>query len=154
VATSHHTFDLRTSETRKATVLSFQQDAFRLPAVPASVGEARHWLDERLCAWGVRGDVHADALLVLSELVTNALIHTRSTEIVSQAWATSERLYLAVADQGRVSTEPHVCDAGTDAASGRGLLLVQAMTDQWGVLPAADGRVVWAAFPIALTYLV
>jgi anti-sigma regulatory factor (Ser/Thr protein kinase) len=112
------------------------------------VREARHRLDALLYVWGLGTEVHDDAVLVLSELVTNALIHTRGAEIACQVWATTEMLCLAVADHGYGATQPHVRGADTDAASGRGLVLVDALTDQWGVLPGTDGRVVWAAFPI------
>lgn len=146
MAGSHHTFDLRTSAVTTDQKPLFWRESFTLPARATAVREARHRLGAGLRTHGVCDD--GDAALVLSELFTNALVHTSSAEIACQVWATTERLYLAVADQGRESTEPSMSVPEDDAPSGRGLMLVDAVTDQWGVLPMTDGRVVWAAVPL------
>ena len=55
-----------------------RSEVFGLPATPASVGQARENVREILDAWGAGRELCDDAVLVVSELVTNALTHTGS----------------------------------------------------------------------------
>ena len=81
------------------------------------------------------------ALLVVSELVTNAVLHAE-TPCELQLDVTDGRLRVEVRDS---DTRPPVRRlAPTDGvASGRGLRMMQAMGDGWGVVDDADGKVVW-----------
>ncbi len=121
-------------------------DVFHLPAVGACVAEARRRLRALLTARGVDEEVREDAELVLSELFTNAIRYSDSRRIACAARVTGTMLRLEVADQGRGLTEPRARSAGVDEEGGRGLLLVNALAQTWGVHPCADGRgrVVWA----------
>lgn len=122
------------------------RDVFRLPAQGASVKEARHRIGERLRQWGVDGDVDDDAALVISELFTNALVHTDSSEITCRVQTTAHTVYLAITDQGMGPTGPQVREP--DAESGRGLILVNALAEVWGVTNEhGTGRTVWAILP-------
>lgn len=120
---------------------------FRLPARGASVAAARRRLCELLYEWGVAEPVRNDAALVVSELFTNALVHTDSTEIACRVQATSETVYLAITDQGCGASGPEVREP-EEAENGRGLLLVNALAELWGVRVEHDcGRTVWAVLP-------
>ncbi len=90
---------------------------FGLPATPASVGAARRRVRELLDAWGVGPDTSDNALLVTSELVTNALTHTASEQIVCRLRLTAGRLHIEVEDENRGGTLPASgCPAPTNSA--------------------------------------
>ncbi|MDT3396885.1 ATP-binding protein [Streptomyces sp. B1866] len=123
-----------------------RQESFRLPARGASVAAARRRVRSRLPLWGFRDEVCHAAELVMSELFTNAVVHTRSRHIRCLLRAEGgQSLYVEVADQGGGPVGPDPRHAGTEDESGRGLALVRALVDAWGDHPGADGgRVVWA----------
>jgi anti-sigma regulatory factor (Ser/Thr protein kinase) len=115
-----------------------------LPARQSSVRDARGFIRDRLRLHGVHPDVQHDAALVVSELATNAILHTDSDEITCVVRITERLVYVAVADQGHGPVEPHV-RAPDDAESGRGLLLVSELAEAWGVTDNHGlGRLVWA----------
>ncbi len=123
------------------------RDVFCLPAHGTSVATARRRVGELLCAWGVAEPVHDDAALVVSELFTNALVHTDSTEITCRIQTTMETVYLAITDQGHGEPGPEVREP-EEAENGRGLLLVNALAELWGVRNENGlGRTVWAVLP-------
>ena len=81
-----------------------------------------------------------DALLIVSELVTNVVIHTTSGSVVTAAFD-DHRLRIEVHDR-----DPHgpVVASATAALAGRGLSVVEALCDLWGREPTAFGKRVWA----------
>jgi anti-sigma regulatory factor (Ser/Thr protein kinase) len=80
------------------------------------------------------------AVLIISELVTNAVLHSGSTVIGCTLRLDSGLLQIEVTDQGASQREP-----AADDVSGRGLLLVSTLSKAWGVTPARpSGRTVWA----------
>lgn len=107
----------------------------------SAVGEARAALREFL-RHRRRPEEAEVAELLLSELVTNALIHTRNGAVVTATTAAA-RLRVEVRDfmSGQESA-PYVPNAD-DGTHGRGLLLVQSLADSWGVVTQALGKVVW-----------
>ncbi|MET8629835.1 ATP-binding protein [Kitasatospora sp. NPDC004669] len=125
--------------------------SFRLPsldrAVPISRRLAGLWLD----AEDVRADHARDAaLLVISELVTNALEHSNSAYITGWLRRTADRLLLEVRDQGKTSTVPRLHRATPDEDHGRGLALVAGCSQEWGMRLGTDGScTVWAAVPLS-----
>jgi len=125
-------------------------DAFPLPAHKTSVATARHRVDQDLAEWGVPESARDDAALIISELFTNALIHTDSLEITCRVLAAQHGLCLSITDQGHGPTGPRVRPADRDedcddAENGRGLLLVSALAAAWGVATdPGHGRTVWA----------
>lgn len=128
--------------------------AFLLPAERRSVGEARHRVVEQLGTWGIRGEGCDTAALVVSELFANAVIHTSSRTIAFNLGATPEQLLIQVADDGSGPSTPMPQRADSDAEFGRGLLLIQSMTERWGVGPVEDGaadRIVWATVRLNCT---
>ena len=128
--------------------------SFRLPSAPASVSAARAYARESLDAWGTPADVRDDAVLVTSELVTNAVAHAGGTQMVCRLRAGGGRLSVEVEDQARARSFPVPRTPGHDSQNGRGLLLVEALCRQWGVreAPRGHGRITWAELALpALT---
>ncbi|CAL9661941.1 hypothetical protein SUDANB176_07038 [Streptomyces sp. enrichment culture] len=111
--------------------------------VPQAVGHARRFTRRTLRSWGVTEDLDT-ALLVVSELVTNALVHTDG-QVRLDITLVNGRLRLAVADASpRTPVKP--TSIGWEATGGRGILLVEAMSAAWGTLPVSGGKQVWAEF--------
>jgi serine/threonine-protein kinase RsbW len=119
---------------------------FRLPALSASVADARGRIRARLVEWGADTELRDDAGLVVTELFTNAVRHTDSEKITCALQDVGTAVRLEVTDQGRGSAVPAPCAAGADEEGGRGLLLVSLLSLAWGSDPSEDGtgRVVWA----------
>lgn len=107
----------------------------------SAVGEMRAALRDFMRRRGRPQETEV-AELLLSELVTNALIHTRNGAVVTVTSAQA-RLRVEVRDflTGQEPT-PYVPNAD-DGTHGRGLLLVQSLADSWGVTAQALGKVVW-----------
>ncbi|MGV9265492.1 ATP-binding protein [Kitasatospora sp. NPDC003701] len=121
----------------------FRLDLFP-PALLGIVGALRRLLRDTLHAL----DLDPDApCLILSELVTNALVHGDGPPTVVLELRCG-RLYIAVSD---ASVAPVVRPAPNDArTSGRGLDLVGALADEWGVeLIGSYGKAVWAVVAVA-----
>lgn len=116
-----------------------------LPADPTSAGVARMWLTANFSA-DLREDVLYNAALMASELVTNALRHTRSAqdgvEVTGEVDAGT--FTLEVIDGGSAISRPQLSDAHYDEETGRGLHIIDALADEWGVRDLVDGRrAVW-----------
>ncbi|WP_412714673.1 ATP-binding protein [Streptomyces nanhaiensis] len=125
---------------------SRQRAEFEVPAQRSSVCVARHLLAEWLHRWHCPQSVVDTAQLVVSEFVTNAVVHTVSDRIACLLQHGDRRLRIEVRDQGTGAPGLAARSADPEATSGRGLQLVDALADSWGDIPAAQarGRVVWA----------
>jgi anti-sigma regulatory factor (Ser/Thr protein kinase)/anti-anti-sigma regulatory factor len=115
-----------------------------LPSGPAAVTVARA-LVRRICEVSPVSDLVDEAELVISELVTNAMLHG----LPPLSLTVSRRpkfLYLAVRDSN--PAEPRIGGGDTTwpdgRNGGRGLMVVEALALAWGCTPTADGKVVWA----------
>lgn len=106
----------------------------------ASVGEVRCALREFL-RYRWKEEPAQVAELLLSELVTNALIHTPHGAAVTVSMAPA-RLRVEVRDFMSGLPLSYV-PAADDGTHGRGLLLVRSLADAWGVGAHALGKVVW-----------
>lgn len=126
--------------------MASSHDAFRLAAQNAAVAEARRRVRARLCEWGVAGELCDDAGLIVSELFTNALRYGDSEKIACAVRLLDGLVRVEVAEQGHGLTVPQPRVAGVDEEGGRGLLLVSALSEAWGVMAGESGcgRVVWA----------
>ncbi|MEV0172797.1 ATP-binding protein [Streptomyces sp. NPDC050803] len=121
---------------------------------PAEVGRARRWARSRLAGTGVGADESlAETLaLLVSELVTNAVVHTGCPAVL--------RLFLPLAPDGLTPDGPEpatvrleVADASCRApvprcadgeeTGGRGLALVDGLADRWGWSPDGTGKRIW-----------
>ena len=112
-----------------------------LGAGPESVGTARRQARSVLGSWGVGARATDDVLLVLSELLTNAVLHAGEARSAAMVLCV-DRVRVEVADRSRIAPSPS--PYGLDAHTGRGLGLVQSLTVEWGVAHQAQGKVVWA----------
>jgi anti-sigma regulatory factor (Ser/Thr protein kinase) len=102
----------------------------RLPPTPRTPGIARRRLTERFAA-RLEDDELQDAALLISELVTNAVMHGRGRVELS-ARLDDDRLTVDVADQGG-GFEPSGGDRGLHAVGGNGLNIVDAVASRWGI---------------------
>ncbi|HYD08670.1 MAG TPA: SpoIIE family protein phosphatase [Acidimicrobiales bacterium] len=111
-----------------------------LPSDPGSAAAARHFVSDVLADWG--DDLVATAELLVSEVVTNAVLHSTGP-VELRIVCDVDRVRIAVADESgeRPASMPDVVDL--EATSGRGLLLVDALSVGWGVEPWGVGKRVW-----------
>ncbi|MET9433803.1 ATP-binding protein [Streptomyces sp. NPDC006551] len=118
--------------------------AFELPARTVSVARARRLAEERLILWGCDPEIRDTVTLIVSELVTNAVVHTASSHIVCELREGEEQLRIAVRDEGGAA-DPLIRDCGEEER-GRGLVLVDALCSAWGADSTGHGtaRIVWA----------
>lgn len=123
-----------------------------VPHGPAGVGKARHRMREQLSRSGVSEAVVDDAVLILSELLSNACRHGRplghgdaGDGDVLAAWGVDNvgRLTVEVTDGGG-PTRPVPATPSVTARGGRGLNIISALAQEWGVRDTATGEVtVW-----------
>jgi anti-sigma regulatory factor (Ser/Thr protein kinase) len=119
---------------------------FELPARAESVSRARKLTTDRLLHWGISKATSETAVLIVSELVTNAVVHAAGDHVICELRVDQERLRIAVEDQGYGPTGPQLHRASADEG-GRGLFLVDSMCSCWGAQDTSGygpGRVVWA----------
>jgi anti-sigma regulatory factor (Ser/Thr protein kinase) len=117
-----------------------------LPCAPASVAVARRALSDELRAVGVFDNAVSDAALVVSELLSNAILHAYPLpgERLQVAWALDgNSVELAVSDGGS-ATVPHAGHPSPSSVSGRGLGIVEHLCLTWGVRTDEVGLTVWA----------
>lgn len=157
--------------------MAVQQLQHVLAPAPQSASLARSLLRRCLTDWGLSA-LRDDASIVTSELVTNGIMHAKTSLLMGlccdggwlevsveddSPWPVRQRPHRhdVAADLVRlVQAEQHLGqqlddrDARLDVgvagtvAGGRGLLLVEALADHWGVEPRGDGKVVWARFAL------
>lgn len=118
----------------------------RLRPVPDACRQARQVVTQACATWR-RRESTATATLVATELVANVVRHAHTTMELTLGLRRG-RLCLTVRDGSR--RLPRTADPSLADAGGRGLHLVRALTESWGVLPITDGKVVWARFGTSL----
>ena len=104
---------------------------------------ARRFMEETLERWDCAEVLDVVNLLV-SELVTNAVVHARSEPSVA-ILLTPAAIRIEVTDSG--AGLPAVKDAADSDTSGRGMALVEMLASAWGVQPRATGKTVWFEVP-------
>jgi anti-sigma regulatory factor (Ser/Thr protein kinase) len=113
-----------------------------LPRHPASVGAARRFLARTCEEWHVAPCAEA-GVLVVSELTANAVQHT--VDQVRVVLVSDGRGMVRVGVRDQVRDAPATVDADQESPSGRGLLVVEALSQACGALPTGDGgKLVWA----------
>lgn len=117
------------------------------PADLIAVGAVRHRLRTALSHWGVP-ELSDTAELLSSELVTNALLHTGKGAVFDAVLGSDSRLRVEVQDGASRLPGRRRAPEAEYATSGRGLTLVEALADSWGVQLRGDGKVTW--FELAL----
>ncbi|MCW2787686.1 MAG: ATP-binding region ATPase domain protein [Marmoricola sp.] len=122
--------------------------AHEFPPHPESVAEARRFLRAKLEEWGVEQETSADGELCLSELVTNALIHTHSGCCV-QLELHNKVLRIEVHDTGPAVKLQIAATGDWQGPHGRGLQIVDALASRWGQVEGPARAVVWATFDVS-----
>ncbi|RPK94613.1 MULTISPECIES: ATP-binding protein [Streptomyces] len=113
---------------------------------PKSVQQAREFATATLAGWG-RGERIDDVRLCVSELATNALVHGTVSDhgFLVRLDAEDDGVRLEVHDSRR--ERPKTREAADTDLSGRGLVLVAALADDWGVQDRTPfGKIVWSSF--------
>jgi len=111
----------------------------RLSPEAPSARQARRFVDETLRRWDC-DDVVDTVELLVSELVTNAVLHARS-EVDVSVQLLPDRVRIEVADQSPEGIERRALTA--DQGSGRGISMVEALALAWGVTTNRSGKTVW-----------
>lgn len=123
------------------------RDFVELGALDTAVPCARLRSRQVLWEWGLDGFSERVELLV-SELMSNAIKASRSVDFILpvRLWLLSDKQRLVVLVWDANPGPPMRIDVSDEAESGRGLVLVEAVSDEWGSYPTPDmgGKVVWA----------
>ncbi|MFE5615851.1 ATP-binding protein [Streptomyces sp. NPDC056524] len=115
---------------------------FPFLAEPQEVGALRRVVGLHLKTWGLQRQTEV-AQICVSELVANVIRHVgMSTPTSLRLSMSGTRLRVEVRDPD-CRALPTLLSAGLEAESGRGMRLVDAMADRWGVLLGSDHKVTW-----------
>jgi anti-sigma regulatory factor (Ser/Thr protein kinase)/GNAT superfamily N-acetyltransferase len=120
-------------------------ETFEVPGDPAAVSDARRVLQRTLEAWRVDEDRVDSAVLCLSELATNALMHTRGACSV-RVMLDDGVLTLGVRDDGPGGDSSSELPEEVLRVHGRGLQIVGAVASRWTSEVDSVGRTVWCTF--------
>jgi anti-sigma regulatory factor (Ser/Thr protein kinase) len=123
-----------------------------LAPLPTAIACARGHTTNVLSEWGM-GHLADDAVLLVSELMTNALdasaVLPERPPITLRLWGNDEALIIEAWDQSPLNLEHAEAEAGADAECGRGLMVVQALSNRWGAKRVGYNRkVVWAELDV------
>ncbi|MBA2950424.1 SpoIIE family protein phosphatase [Streptomyces himalayensis] len=117
------------------------RSSWRVWRIPEAVMHARRFTARTLRSWGVSEEDDV-VKLVVSELVTNAVVHTQGDVRLDLTLA-ADRLRVAVTDSmPRAPVKPRTMD--WESTGGRGIMLVEAMSTAWGSVPVGGGKQVWS----------
>ncbi|WNI15946.1 ATP-binding protein [Actinacidiphila sp. ITFR-21] len=112
---------------------------------PAEVGRARRWARSRLVGCGIGADepMAETLILLISELVTNAVVHTGCPAVLRMLFPTAPAapVRVEVADNSGLPPAPR--HARRDDTGGRGLELVDGLADRWGWHSEGTGKHIW-----------
>ncbi|MEV3857448.1 ATP-binding protein [Streptomyces sp. NPDC050095] len=120
-------------------------------ADPAEVGRARRWARSRLAGSGIEPDepIAETLILIVSELVTNAVVHTGNPAVLRMVLPDGSDVREACLGTVRVEVAdscarpPAPRHADRDETNGRGLELVDGLADRWGWRPEGAGKTIW-----------
>jgi anti-sigma regulatory factor (Ser/Thr protein kinase) len=112
----------------------------RLTTEPAAAAQARNQVRAAICTWDIPVDPGV-AVLLTSELVTNAIRHELGETVMLAISCTSGQLRVEVHDTSCFM--PVLVDAPADAETGRGLMLVATLSAEWGSYRTPAGKAVY-----------
>ena len=115
----------------------------------ASPAAARAFVRSELEQQAVPEPPLETAVLLTSELVSNALLHAR-TEVDLLLVMAASGVRVEVHDGNARRPGPSASPAPLDSTTGRGLLMVEALAGRWGVDGSGEGKTVWFELPVAL----
>ncbi|MCB5911715.1 ATP-binding protein [Streptomyces pinistramenti] len=114
---------------------------------PAEVGRARRWARSRLAGSGIGVDepLAETLILLISELVTNAVVHTGTAAELRMRFSGSGAVVGTVRVEVVDSSARPPCPRHADGedTNGRGLELVDGLADRWGWQPEGAGKRIW-----------
>jgi anti-sigma regulatory factor (Ser/Thr protein kinase) len=115
-----------------------------LSADPREVAAARHQMAAHLQAQGINGEVADSAVLLVSELVTNAILHGEPP-VELRVDTPQDHVHIEVHDGDREALVllPRAAPLPHDRMGGRGLRLVQSLSSRWGLDEDDRGKCVW-----------
>jgi anti-sigma regulatory factor (Ser/Thr protein kinase) len=123
------------------------QTHLELAALPTAVPCARGHVRSVALEWGL-ADLADTAELVASEIVTNAIKGSAKLRIsatpVVRLWITSDGVCMVIHVWDASDEMPVRQEAGPGDDSGRGLMIIDALSKDWGAYRKAEGKVVWA----------
>lgn len=135
-----------------------------LGALPAAVPCARLHARHVLWEWGVLAHLAESCELLVSEMITNGVQASRvMTQAAVQLWLVSDRARVVILAWDASPLPPVPADPRADAENGRGLLLVDTISERWGWYftgnqpgtdaPGQHGKVVWAVVQLTPGHL-
>lgn len=123
-----------------------------LPVTPAAAGQLRGFARSSATVWGATPQVGDDLALIVTELVTNVILHSGSPDVILRLHTDGRTLRVEVCDTGRwappeatypapypACADVDVADAAAFAECGRGLALVEACAARMEVHATSDG---------------
>jgi anti-sigma regulatory factor (Ser/Thr protein kinase) len=120
-------------------VIAKSSETLRLPPEARSSSMSRRFVEHALARWQLQAlsDV---AVLLTSELVTNAIVHAQTEVAVTITRDDSRTVTVAVSDRSR--SEPRRARHSDESATGRGLGILDALASSWNVAVGSDGKTV------------
>jgi anti-sigma regulatory factor (Ser/Thr protein kinase) len=124
-----------------------------LPCAPASVAVARRHITADLLAAGVFEAAIGDAALVVSELLSNAVLHACPLpgQCLRVTWIVGAGSVEITVTDGGGPTRPRAAGGSLSSPGGRGLGIVEYVSRHWGVRADGPGTTVWAVLPAPCT---
>jgi anti-sigma regulatory factor (Ser/Thr protein kinase) len=123
----------------------YEYDHIELPSSLLSPGQARVWADRALPGSGLSGAEHDDVMLVISELVTNAVLHARCETVATvtiRLAASSDCIRIEVSDRGAGFAPSAITRPAPTDPGGRGLFVIDAIAARWGTA-CVERHCVW-----------
>jgi anti-sigma regulatory factor (Ser/Thr protein kinase) len=117
-----------------------RQRSIRLTRTPSAAAQARRQVRAAIRAWKVPVDPDI-AILLTSDLVTNAIMHGDGETVTLAVRCSGSRLRVDVYDTSR--SLPVAVDGPADSENGRGLVLVAALSTEWGSFHTPAGKAVY-----------
>ncbi|MER6196042.1 ATP-binding protein [Streptomyces sp. NPDC001586] len=121
-----------------------------MPHRPESASTARRMTRAALSEWGVDEDSSDQVLLVVSELVTNAVEHALPPIALRVARPTPQTVHIEVDDGGPAAVEGSWASTGDVDEHGRGSAIVSVLTSSHGIRFQSNGSTYWADVPVAV----
>jgi two-component sensor histidine kinase len=121
--------------------MSVQELSVRLVPEPPSIGEARHFVRDALSVWGVDVTCADTVALLVSELVTNSILH--AVPPIDLTLDRKDQLLRVEVSDG-ANQMPEMIEPPRPAGGGYGLHLVEQLSDTWGTARRVpQGKTVW-----------
>ncbi|MGH9044553.1 MAG: SpoIIE family protein phosphatase [Acidimicrobiales bacterium] len=120
--------------------------ATRLDAAAPEAARARALATSAFAEWGIAEEAHHDAVLILDELVTNAIVHG-APPIAMRVRCAAHELVIEVSDS--LPAPPRKLRPSPQDEHGRGMQLVSLLASRWGTTPTRRGKRVWCTLPLS-----